>query len=34
MESQTLLETLSRLRGLPREAATLEFKSNLGDPTK
>ena len=34
MSHQTLLETISRLRELPREAATLEFKSNLGDPTK
>jgi hypothetical protein len=31
MESQTLLETLSRLRELPREAATVDFKSNLDE---
>ena len=29
MSQLILLETLSRLRELPREAATLEFKSNL-----
>ncbi len=29
MNDQTLLGTLSRLRELPREAAMLEFKSNL-----
>ncbi len=34
MNQQTLLETLSRLRELPREAATVEFKSNLEDPTE
>lgn len=34
MESQTLLETLSRLRSIPREAATVEFKSNLKDPAE
>ena len=32
MNPQTLLETLSRLRALPREVATVEFKSNLDDP--
>jgi ATP-dependent DNA helicase RecG len=34
MNQQTLLETLSRLRELPREAATVEFKSNLEDSTE
>ena len=34
MTQPTLLETLSRLRSLPREAATVEFKSNLEDPTE
>jgi hypothetical protein len=34
MESRTLLETLSRLRALPREAATVEFKSNLEEPSQ
>jgi hypothetical protein len=29
MTHQTLLESLSRLGELPREAATLEFKPNL-----
>jgi hypothetical protein len=29
MKSQTLLETLSHLLELPREAATLELKSNM-----
>lgn len=33
MNHQTLLETLSRLRDLPREAATVEFKSNLEEPS-
>ena len=32
MEHQTLLDTLERLRRLPREAATVEFKSNLDSP--
>ena len=31
---QALIETLTRLRELPREAATIEFKSNLEDPTE
>lgn len=34
MNHQTLLETLTRLRELPREAAQVEFKSNLVDPTE
>ena len=34
MESRTLLETLSRLRALPREAATVVFKSNLEEPSE
>jgi ATP-dependent DNA helicase RecG len=29
MDQQALLDTLERLRSLPREAATVEFKSNL-----
>lgn len=33
MKSQTLLETLSRLRELPRKAATVEFKLNLEEPS-
>lgn len=32
MDQQTLLATLDRLRALPREAATVEFKSNLDMP--
>jgi ATP-dependent DNA helicase RecG len=32
MDQAALLETLERLRSLPREAATVEFKSNLEDP--
>ncbi len=32
MNPNSLLETLNRLRELPREAATVEFKSNLKDP--
>jgi len=34
MNTQTLLETLFRLRDLPREAATVEFKSNLEEPSE
>jgi len=34
MNPQSLLETLSRLRALPREAATVEFKSNLEEPSE
>ena len=34
MNPQTLLETLNRLRSLPREAATNEFKANLEDPAE
>ena len=34
MNQQTLLETLNRLRELPREVETVEFKSNLEDPTE
>ena len=34
MDQATLLETLERLRRLPREAATVEFKSNLQEPTE
>ena len=34
MNPQTLLETLFRLRELPREAATVEFKSNLENPSE
>lgn len=34
MNPQPLLETLNRLRALPREAATVEFKSNLEDPVE
>jgi hypothetical protein len=33
MNHQTQLEPLSRLLDLPREAATLEFKSNLEEPS-
>jgi hypothetical protein len=33
MEFHALLETLSHLLELPREAATLEFKSNLEEPS-
>jgi hypothetical protein len=29
MNPNSLLETLNRLRDLPREATTVEFKSNL-----
>ncbi|NMM38053.1 MAG: hypothetical protein HHJ09_11145 [Glaciimonas sp.] len=29
MNQQSLLKTLDNLRGLPREATTVEFKSNL-----
>ncbi len=32
MNTQSLLETLTHLRFLPREAATVEFKANLEDP--
>jgi ATP-dependent DNA helicase RecG len=32
MEQAALLETLERLRGLPREAASVEFKLNLNQP--
>lgn len=32
MQANALLDTLERLRRLPREQATLEFKSNLNDP--
>lgn len=32
MDQQALLDTLDRLRSLPREAATVEFKSNLAKP--
>ena len=31
MDQQALLDTLDRLRALPREAATVEFKSNLSE---
>jgi ATP-dependent DNA helicase RecG len=34
MEPQALFEILNRLRDLPREAATVEFKSNLEDPSE
>ena len=34
MNTQSLLETLTRLRFPPREAATVEFKSNLEDPAE
>jgi len=34
MEPQALLETLDSLRGLPREAATVEFKGNTQEPTE
>ena len=34
MNPQSLLETLDRLRSLPREVATVEFKSNLEDPAE
>lgn len=32
MDLPTLLDTLSTLLRLPREPATVEFKSNLDDP--
>ena len=32
MNEYTLLETLDRLRRLPREQGTVEFKSNFDDP--
>ena len=34
MNPQSLLETLARLRALPRDAATVEFESNLEEPTQ
>jgi ATP-dependent DNA helicase RecG len=34
MDQAGLLETLERLRGLPREAATVEFKGNVQDPAE
>lgn len=34
MDQTSLLETLERLRGLPRESATVEFKSNLEEPAE
>lgn len=34
MNNQTLLESLERLRQLPREEATVEFKSNLEDSSE
>lgn len=34
MNQQALLEVLNRLRELPREAETIEFKSNLDEPTE
>jgi hypothetical protein len=33
MNPNNLLEILNRLRDLPREADTVEFKSNLKDPS-
>ena len=32
MEPQGLPETLDSLRGLPREAATVEFKGSVQEP--
>ena len=34
MDPATLLETLERLRGLPREASTVEFKGNTQEPAE
>ena len=34
MEPLALRETLERLRGLPREAATIEFKGSVQEPTE
>lgn len=34
MDQTSLLETLERLRDLPREAATVEFKGNTQEPTE
>lgn len=34
MDQSSLLETLERLRGLPREAATVEFKGSVQEPAE
>lgn len=34
MDQASLLQTLERLRSLPREAATVEFKGNIQDPSE
>lgn len=34
MDQASLLETLERLRGLPREAATVEFKGSVQEPSE
>ena len=34
MDQTSLLDTLERLRGLPREAATVEFKGNVQEPSE
>jgi ATP-dependent DNA helicase RecG len=34
MDQSSLLETLKRLRDLPREAATVEFKGSVQEPTE
>ncbi|NDJ15611.1 MAG: ATP-binding protein, partial [Acidobacteriia bacterium] len=34
MDQPALIETLERLRALPREAATVEFKGNTQEPSE